>query len=575
MPAATPQQASRSIWKTVLNRLLGRSSKPTTNPHDPLREGLETIVFVVVLVFLLKQFVVEAFVIPTGSMAETLYGDNKVVTCSDCGFKFPLNSHSEVAAEAGTRARPIEGYCCPNCRFKQTFRGAPSVPSNNSGDRVLVLKAIYHREPAKPGDVVVFKFPEGPQKDFEAVNYIKRMWATGGQTLAIWRGDLYVCDTLKYPLGTAYALRDNTKKYASLPEDPKDLWKKEYTYYDAEIALKLFEESRLAGFPENGPGFKLIRKSETLIEEMKRVVYDNEHQSKTLVEKGVPPRWKADSADWKADAANKVFTHSGGTLGWLRYRHLVVDDWHDLGPDGKPVATQRLIDNFLGYNGEYGPGVPNTSEDSKYWVGDLIVECQANITDADAQVALELSKGPNRFQAIFKGGTVTLMRTGVGGKQLAQATTPISGPGKYTLRFANVDCRLHVWVNGKAVKFDAPVDYAPTLPEPFDPADEKKEGWITANDIDQPVSIGATGGVEVSKLKIWRDTYFINELYGRASRVASTVATYYVHEGHYLCLGDNSSHSSDSRYWGTVPERLLLGKAVFIFWPLDRIGLIK
>ena len=43
--------------------------------------------------------------------------------------------------------------------------GASKVPSNNSGDRVLVLKAIYHREKAMPGDVVVFKYPERPQKD--------------------------------------------------------------------------------------------------------------------------------------------------------------------------------------------------------------------------------------------------------------------------------------------------------------------------------------------------------------------------------------------------------------------------
>ena len=43
----------------------------------------------------------------------------------------------------------------------------------------------------------------------------------------------------------------------------------------------------------------------------------------------------------------------------------------------------------------------------------------------------------------------------------------------------------------------------------------------------------------------------------------------------YLCLGDNSAQSSDSRKWGTVPDRLMLGKAVFVFWPANRIGFIK
>jgi len=40
-------------------------------------------------------------------------------------------------------------------------------------------------------------------------------------------------------------------------------------------------------------------------------------------------------------------------------------------------------------------------------------------------------------------------------------------------------------------------------------------------------------------------------------------------------LGDNSTSSQDSRYWGFVPERYLLGKAFLIYWPLHRIRIIK
>src|SRR5947209_483915 len=56
---------------------------------DSVREIIETVVFVVVLVLLLKSFAAEAFVIPTGSMAQTLWGYQKVVTCPDCGTEFP------------------------------------------------------------------------------------------------------------------------------------------------------------------------------------------------------------------------------------------------------------------------------------------------------------------------------------------------------------------------------------------------------------------------------------------------------------------------------------------------------
>lgn len=46
-------------------------------------------------------------------------------------------------------------------------------------------------------------------------------------------------------------------------------------------------------------------------------------------------------------------------------------------------------------------------------------------------------------------------------------------------------------------------------------------------------------------------------------------------ENYYLALGDNTNHSFDSRMWGFVAEHRIRGKAVFRFWPLNRIGLVK
>ena len=45
-------------------------------------------------------------------------------------------------------------------------------------------------------------------------------------------------------------------------------------------------------------------------------------------------------------------------------------------------------------------------------------------------------------------------------------------------------------------------------------------------------------------------------------------------EGHYFMMGDNRGNSQDSRFWGTLPQDRFIGRAVFTFWPLNRVGII-
>jgi len=43
----------------------------------------------------------------------------------------------------------------------------------------------------------------------------------------------------------------------------------------------------------------------------------------------------------------------------------------------------------------------------------------------------------------------------------------------------------------------------------------------------------------------------------------------------YFVMGDHRSSSNDSRAWGTVPRRFIYGKAVFVYWPLEKLGVIR
>ena len=45
-----------------------------------------------------------------------------------------------------------------------------------------------------------------------------------------------------------------------------------------------------------------------------------------------------------------------------------------------------------------------------------------------------------------------------------------------------------------------------------------------------------------------------------------------VPRGQVYLLGDNRGQSDDSRFWGPVPEDWVVGRVVFRYWPLPRIG---
>jgi len=110
-----------------------------------LRENIEAIIIAVILALFIRAFVVQAFKIPSGSMKQTLLiGDHILVNKFIYGVKIP-------------------------------FSDITVIPVKNP----------------KRGDIIVFKFPEDPDKDF-----IKRVVGVSGDVVEIRNKQVYINDML-------------------------------------------------------------------------------------------------------------------------------------------------------------------------------------------------------------------------------------------------------------------------------------------------------------------------------------------------------------------------------------------
>jgi len=71
------------------------------------------------------------------------------------------------------------------------------------------------------------------------------------------------------------------------------------------------------------------------------------------------------------------------------------------------------------------------------------------------------------------------------------------------------------------------------------------------------------------------DTVFSQRYYYNRGEFGQEGKKIVVPKNNIFVLGDNSASSQDSRFWGFVPRKNILGKAILIYWPPQRIRIIK
>ncbi len=71
------------------------------------------------------------------------------------------------------------------------------------------------------------------------------------------------------------------------------------------------------------------------------------------------------------------------------------------------------------------------------------------------------------------------------------------------------------------------------------------------------------------------EPYIQSEYYGKDCTEDMICGPIIIPEHQYLMMGDNRGNSYDSRWWGFLPENRFIGRAVFLFWPFDRIKIFN
>ncbi|MEO0513875.1 MAG: S26 family signal peptidase [Planctomycetota bacterium] len=543
---------------------------------ETIKETFESIVIAFILAFIFRAYVVEAFIIPTGSMAPTLLGEHVALRCEQCGYDFAVDQSGQAGRLTASRAQAVP---CPMCKFPQPV---PMSSPTQTGDRLLVQKYAYYLAEPTRWDVVVFRNPQrtndngtpGPK-----TNYIKRLVGLPNEALYLIDGNVYVRPYDQPSAPWRIARKTDPAENRHWEKIQRAVWQP--IYHSRYVPLD-HGRAPLASDGDND------------------VFYDRLGRRFDWDCPWKPPSEQV--GDWDLGNAED---------GWKRAYSFVPTLKENGYSD--PQAVGELQFNWAEYHGRGtfypynalsgGQGVFGRQPIEDVRIAATLqsngwAECSAELRTT-SRLDVDIETVIARFDA---DGQVQLIRENDSGQvTLASADLgrPLTAPGSASIELWNVDQELLVWVDGQVVirhAFDLSMDQIKQRPPPADRPD---------------VSIRVFGGpATLHAVELDRDIAYTPSLssnlqvapFGALRRAANGKLLdnppISIRRGRYFVLGDNSPISSDGRFWGdvqpwieqrmfdeaqhyqplpgykfmrdyahVVPRGLMVGRAFFIYFP--------
>jgi signal peptidase I len=532
-----------------------RASPPvkqtTTKPNQPatdetIKETFESIVIAFILAFVFRAYVVEAFVIPTGSMAPTLLGAHYSVECEQCGYQFKINhsaDHNEKRDRQGNLVQPARwtgGAVCPMCRFNiDMATQAKSLP----GDRILVHKYIYSISEPRRWDVVVFKAPHIPD-----TNFIKRLVGLPNESIRLLDGNVYT-------QAEGQTLWNIARK-SDKPKVQRAVWQ---PLYHSQYIPR--DGGGLKGPGERNPGNRW----------------------------STP--WVAESGNWDIDG-RRSYLYKGGETGKINF------DFYR--------GTHFSVPGIYAYNQYDRNSFNDGIEDIRLA---LAIQPQAGSSPTTVKLSTQTrltGETQTVTATITTQGSITLSAidpaTGQTTELMSRKLPALHTDRATPIEFWAVDQELSIWINGKRMLrylFADNLTYDQLVNRPPPPrlprvSIEMTGGPATLHrvELDRDLYYASSNG-RAARGGLVRDAQ------GRV--LTNNVLPMRLLDNEFFCIGDNNPLSDDGRFWspgstvnnsaavspsalwvrqkyfgkamgdnsrdGIVPGKLMMGRAFFVYFP--------
>lgn len=428
-------------------------------------------------------------------------------------------------------------YSIPTGSMEPTLHGR--VPG---GDRIFCTKINYLWRNPERWEIFVFKFPhmqtpQGESSIYRGENFIKRCVGLPNEELTLLRGDVYASIGGQSP-----------RLLVKPPHVQAGIWIPVYNENFADISLE-----ELAHF-WRAEGWEVVQGRLRSTGGRSLLTFRPHDRFREL--KGVPDRYfRKQFLEFRCPDAGcggrlrasfdnpKIVARCPACGRYLREENVVLYEYRTSYPSILQASfhgAAELKDSTL--RGSDWHSVPDLRTELRVWMGQ------------GARLDLQLFDDLHLCALRAQAGTEQALRLFVDGAELEaeslRGLTLASGEW-HDLAFARVDGQLRVEIGGRLVAdVKAYDDGIPAAGAPK-----------FAN-----IDILAEGEIEIAEIDIKRDVYYFQPFGAPPFRTGA--------DG-YMGLGDNQPESNDSRDWGIVPQKNLIGTAQFTWWPPQAARLLN